>query len=79
MRYVLARYRSYKRDLAYRIYLTDAQRTISENTAKRVAGVHITKRFASAMGYVKEDTRSGEEIAADVIKKAGLVVKHESI
>ena len=79
MRYALARYRTHQRDLAYRIFVTDCQRMISENTAKSVAGNYISKRFASLMSYVKEDTRSGEEIAADVIKKAGLVVKHESV
>lgn len=75
MRYALARYQTSQRDLAYRIYVTDCLRTISENTAKAVGGSHIKKRFAAAMGYLKEDTRSGEEIAADVIQKAGLVVK----
>ena len=80
MRYVIARYNSYQREVAYRIYVTDCLRIMTENTARFAKGTYMQKRYADAIRPVAVDHRTGEEIAADVIKKAGLVViKHESI
>ena len=74
MRYAIARYKQRKRDVAYRIYVADCLRTISENTARFAGGSYITQKITSVLGYEREDQRTGEEIAADVIKQAGLVV-----
>lgn len=76
MRYVLARYRKHMRDLTYRIYVTDCLRIITENTAKCSAGggTYMTGRYIDSMKRTKVDNRTGTEIAADIIKKAGLVV-----
>ena len=80
MRYVLAQYRREQEDKAYRIYVTDALRLISENTASSVGGKYITARFADVIASPKEeDTRTCEEITADIIARCGLVVKNESI
>ncbi len=80
MRYVLAQYRREQEDKAYRIYVTDALRLISENTASSVGGKYITARFADVIAPPKEeDNRTCEEITAEIIARCGLVVNNESI
>lgn len=80
MRYVLAQYRREQEDKAYRIYVTDALRLISENTAASVGGKYITVRFADVIAPPKEeDNRTCEEITAEIIARCGLVVNNESI
>ena len=74
MRYAIARYQSQRRDLAYRIYVTDCLRIISENTAKMGGGSYITAKFADIINPKPVDKRTGEEIAADIIKQAGIEV-----
>lgn len=74
MRYAMSRYQSQVRDLAYRIYVTDCLRIISENTAKVVGGSYITAKFADIINPKPVDKRNGEEIAADIIKRAGIEV-----
>ena len=73
MRYAIARHNTNRRDVAYRIYVSDCLRMICENTAKYGGGSYVTKRLADVV-YRKQDNRTGEEIAADIIKRAGLVV-----
>ena len=80
MRYVLAQYRREQEDKAYRIYVTDALRLISENTASSVGGKYITARFGDVIAPPKEeDNRTCEEITAEIIARCGLVVNNESI
>ena len=74
MRYAIARYQSQQRDLAYRIYVADCLRIISENTAKIGGGSYITAKFGDIINPKPVDNRTGEEIAADIIKRAGIEV-----
>ena len=74
MRYAITRYQSQQRDLAYRIYIADCLRIISENTAKMSGGSYITAKFADIINPKPVDKRTGEEIAADIIKLAGIEV-----
>ena len=74
MRYAIARYQSQRRDLAYRIYVADCLRIISENTAKVGGGSYITAKLADIINPKPADNRTGEEIAADIIKRAGIEV-----
>ena len=74
MRYAMARYQSQQRDLAYRIYVADCLRIISENTAKMGGGSYITVKLADIINPKPVDNRTGEEIAADIIKRAGIEV-----
>ena len=74
MRYAMARFQSQQRDLAYRIYVTDCLRIISENTAKMGGGSYITAMLSDIINPKPVDNRSGEEIAADLIKRAGIEV-----
>ena len=77
MRYAMARYQSQQRDLAYRIYVSDCLRIISENTAKIGGGSYITAKLADIINPKPTDNRTGEEITADIIQRCGLVVKSE--
>lgn len=74
MRYATARYQSQQRDLAYRIYVSDGIRIISESAAKAAGGTFMSKRFSDLIKPKTTDTRSGEEIAADVFKRMGVSV-----
>ena len=74
MRYAMARYQSQQRDLAYRIYVADCLRIITENTAKMGGGSYITAKLADIINPKPVDKRTGEEIAADIIKWAGIEV-----
>lgn len=74
MRYAMARYQSQQRDLAYRIYVADCLRIISENTAKMGGGSYITAKLADIINPKPADNRTSEEIAADIIKRAGIEV-----
>ena len=62
---------------AYRIYVTDALRIVAENTARYAGGNYIKARYADMIEPKKQDNRTGDEIVADIIKRAGLVVKSE--
>ena len=74
MRYAIARYQSQRRDLAYRIYVTDCLRIISENTAKLGGGSYMSAKFSDIENHKTVDNRTGEEISADIIKRAGIEV-----
>lgn len=74
MRYAITRYQSQKRDLAYRIYVTNCLRIISENTARMSNGSYVTAKFSDIINPKPVDNRTGEEIAADIIKRAGIEV-----
>lgn len=65
----------------YRVYVTDALKLLSENTARYAGGSHMMQRWEDVVTPKKRSTRTGAEIAADVIKKAGLKVvsKAESV
>ena len=74
MRYAIARFNHHQRDLAYRIYVADCLRIISENTAKMGGGSYITAKFSDIINPKPVDNRTGEEIAADIIKRAEIEV-----
>lgn len=76
-----------RREMSYRYYLTDGIKAISENTATYLLpgveepvkyGLFLTERWHNIIhpGEKKpqEPEKAGDEIAADVIKRAGLKV-----
>lgn len=76
MRYVMARYKEYQRELAYRIYVTDSLRMITENTAKFGGGSYMQARFAEIVGFgdnrASGDSRTRDEVIShvfDALKK----------
>lgn len=73
MRYAIALYNEKQCDKAYRIYVTDSLKLITENTARLVNdGQYMTMRWCDVIRNEPVDNRSGEEVAADVMKRAGL-------
>ena len=74
MRYATARFNQHQRDLAYRIYVADCLRMATENTAKMSQGAYTAARFYDIINPKPVDNRSGNEIAADTIKRAGIEV-----
>lgn len=74
----MARLNEKARSDAYRLYVTDALRTVAENTARYAGGNYIKVRYADIIEPKKQDNRTCEEITADVVARCGLVVKHES-
>lgn len=79
MRYVEARLKQKQRDEAYRIYVTDALKAISENTSKFAGGQYMNKRYVDDFlpeptekeeKEVIEDTRTPELFARDMLKRA---------
>lgn len=64
-----------QKDAAYRIYVTDALRIVAENTAQYVGGNYIKARYADMIEPKKQDSRTCEEITADIVARCGLTIK----
>ena len=65
MRYVLACLEDEKHEMAYRIYVTEALRNIPQ-------GKFSQKSFYDIIDGEEDEIKSGDEIAAEVIMRAGL-------
>lgn len=65
MRYVEARAEEDDRDLTYRIYISRSLRLLPQNQ-------YLKEDFYEYLDPKITDTRSGEEIASDIISRAGL-------
>lgn len=74
LRYVKSRYEQYRRDVAYRIYVSDSLRIITENTAKAVGGSYIEGRYKDIIKPKRQDNRTAEQIIADTLAGAGIEV-----
>lgn len=61
----------------YRAYVTDLLRVQAEILAAYTGAEINAKDFKVVAGWVKRDERSGDEIAADIIKRAGLRMNEE--
>ena len=63
----------------YRAYITDLLRVTAEMIGDYTGTKVSAKDFKEVAGWVKVDERSGDDIAADIIKRAGLRVDNERI
>ena len=61
-------------DKAIKIYYAECLRIITENTAKMCGGSYMKVKFSEIINPKPIDNRAGEEIAADIIKRAGIEV-----
>lgn len=52
---------------------------MTENTAKFAGGSFVQAKYSDLIDPKLQDNRTCEEITAEVVKRRGLVVKHESI
>lgn len=68
--YCISRYKHKQEEKQYRVYITDALMTIANNIVNVAGGQKIVTRYYD-LGK-PQDTRTGNEIAIDVIKRAGL-------
>ena len=61
--------------MAYRIYVAECLRVMTENTAKQSGGSYSNKPFADVIGNSKpKDERKADEIIAEISFRAGLEV-----
>ena len=60
---------------AFRGYIADCLWAIAKNTANSCGGQYFETKFRDGIKEAKpEDTRTGDEIVADIIKRAGIEV-----
>lgn len=59
----------------YRTYLTDTLRLIGENVAALSHGSYIANRWIDTKKKEQNEEKSADEIAADIIRRAGLKLK----
>lgn len=71
--HILSAYIAELEERRYRAYITDALLILTKNTAKYAGGDYLQERWAAK--FIPQDTRSGDEIALDVIRRAGLKLK----
>lgn len=71
--YCVSRYNHKQEEKQYRIYLTDALMVIANNTARAFGGSTVTMRYSDIIK--PQDTRTGDDIAVDVMQRAGLTFK----
>lgn len=60
-------------ELIYRVYSSDALKVLTENTERFNGGSAMSKRYFDLIDIGTKDERSGEEIAEDIITRAGLI------
>ena len=65
MRYVEARFNEYNREEAYRIYVSKSLQLIPQSK-------HLKCDYLDLIDPKEVDNRSGDEIAFDIISRAGL-------
>lgn len=58
----------------YREYTARCIRLIGENTAKACGGTYVTAEYTDLIARKRTDERTAEEIAEDVILRAGIEV-----
>lgn len=58
----------------WRTYIAVCAQFLTENTAKAVGGKHLNISYYDLLKAKPKDTRSAEDIVADVIRNAGLKV-----
>ena len=60
------------REKSYRGYIAEVMRLIGENVASITGGSYITSKWVDLLDRKPEDDRTADEIALDVITRAGL-------
>lgn len=76
MLYVKAKILDDTEELIYKRYMADGLKYVTESISQAFGGKYLYVSFIDLIDNNKKQiVKTGEEIAADVIKKAGLVVK----
>lgn len=66
----IAEYEHTMEERRYRAYVTDVLSLVNENLTKQYGGKTMSSRWVDA--YLPVDNRTGDEIAMDVMRRAGL-------
>ena len=69
MRYAVAKVEQNAKDTAYRIYITDTLRMLTENTAAFAGGHYMNRRFIELIAPAKEETRTEDEIIEQIRRR----------
>lgn len=59
----------FEEEKAYRVYMSDAILTVAETVARAFGGKYMGYRYLDLVEPQPEETRTGEEIIADLGKK----------
>ena len=70
----IAVYSEYSREEAFRVYMTDAVMCLGESIANAYGGQYMQMRYADLFDKEAEDERTADEIAMDIIERAGLEI-----
>lgn len=73
--YCVTRFLQKEREKQYRTYMADVLMTLNNNLARAFGGNMVTVKYADLNKPV--DTRSGDDIAVDVMTAAGLTFAEE--
>ena len=65
----IAFFKKEQQEKAYKVYVTDALRIITENTAKANGGSYLQARYADMIEPRKEETRTANEVIIDLKEK----------
>ena len=70
-------FNSRAKERLYQTYITDTLKCLNDNVAKIVGGSTLKARYHDLfeIGIKKESEKTGDEIALEIIRKAGLKVK----
>lgn len=75
----IAFFKNRQEERLYKAYVTDVLRTLAELTGN-IGGAKVSAQdFKEIAGYIKADERTGDDIAEEIIKRAGLRTKDEYI
>lgn len=85
LEHVASYFRREQEEIRYRAYVTDSLKALTENTTHRLIpgigevsyGSYMPKRWYNKEDHV-EDKRTGDEIAEDIIRRAGLKITGEN-
>ena len=72
--FCISLFKKEQEDKAVKIYYAECLRIISENSAKMCGGSYMKAKFTDIINPKPADNRTGEEIVADIIKRAGIEV-----
>lgn len=65
----IAFFKKEQHEKAYKIYITDSLRIITENTAKANGGHYLQARYAELIEPIKEEKRTATEVISDLKEK----------
>lgn len=70
--YCISRWKREAKQEAYQSYIAEVLRLMGENVAVLARGSYIRSKWTDLTKEDKQDNRSADEIAEDIIRRAGL-------